>query len=273
MVRSVRAYYNKNVWLEWSRLAASPYRRLEFETTMRFVRKYLPKTGLILDAGGGPGRYAVELARKGYDLVLLDVSSANLSFARRQARKTGLDRHFKQYAKGTIEDLSVFPDGTFDAVLCLGGPLGHLVDKSARSRAVSELVRVCKGEGLIFVSVIGRLGAAVAHLTILSDHIGLPMFKKYALTGDYLGGYGFTAHHAYLVDELERDFQRDDIEVLGVVGLEGISSGHEKQVNALSKNPRLWKAWMRIHYETCTDKSIAGMSEHILIVCRRRSSD
>ena len=272
MVRSVRAYYNKNVGLEWSRLAASPYRRLEFETTMRFVKKYLPKYGLILDAGGGPGRYAVELARKGYNLVLLDVSSANLSFAREQAGRTRLSMHFKQYVKGTIEDLSMFPDGTFDAVLCLGGPLGHLVDEGARNRAAGELVRVCKGEGLVFVSVIGRLAAAVTHLAILSDHIALPMFKKYALTGDYLGGYGFTAHHAYLVDELERDFQRDDVEVLEVVGLEGIGSGHEKQVNALSKDARLWKAWMRIHHETCTDRSVVGMSEHILIVCRRRST-
>jgi hypothetical protein len=38
---------------------------------MHFLEKYLPKKGLVLDAGGGPGRYTIELAKKGYDVVLL----------------------------------------------------------------------------------------------------------------------------------------------------------------------------------------------------------
>jgi 2-polyprenyl-3-methyl-5-hydroxy-6-metoxy-1,4-benzoquinol methylase len=40
---------------------------------MHFLEKHLPKKGLILDAGGGPGRYTIELARSGYDVVLLDL--------------------------------------------------------------------------------------------------------------------------------------------------------------------------------------------------------
>jgi len=31
--------------------------QLEFIVTMHFLWKYLPKQGLVLDAGGGPGRY------------------------------------------------------------------------------------------------------------------------------------------------------------------------------------------------------------------------
>ena len=33
--------------------------------TMYFPEKHLPEKGLLLDAGGGPGRYTIELAKKG----------------------------------------------------------------------------------------------------------------------------------------------------------------------------------------------------------------
>lgn len=272
MVRSVRAYYNRDVETEWKRVVSTPYHRLEFETSTHFLEEHLPKSGLLLDAGGGPGRYTVELAKKGYDVVLLDIAPANLAFAKEKVRRAGQGARVKRFVKGSIEDLSMFPDEYFDAVLSLGGPLCHLVSQAARRRAIDELVRVCKGGGTILVSVIGRLGAAVTHLEILSDHIALPMFKKYALRGDYLGGYGFTAHHAYLVDELEGDFHRGDVTVLGMVGLEGVSSGHQREVNLLSRRNKLWRAWMDIHYKTCTDRSVVGMSEHMMIICRKQKS-
>lgn len=59
---------------EWKRLVRNPYHRLEFDTTMHFLKKYLPNNGLLLDAGGGPGRYTIELAKLGYDIILFDLS-------------------------------------------------------------------------------------------------------------------------------------------------------------------------------------------------------
>jgi len=61
---NIRDYYIQSVEYEWNRLIQDPYHRLEFDTTMYFLKKYLPKKGLILDAGGGPGRYTIELAKK-----------------------------------------------------------------------------------------------------------------------------------------------------------------------------------------------------------------
>jgi hypothetical protein len=53
----VREYYAKYAVVEWERLVKHPYHRLEFDTTMHFLKKYLPKKGLVLDAGDDPGRY------------------------------------------------------------------------------------------------------------------------------------------------------------------------------------------------------------------------
>ena len=58
---------------EWNRLVMDAYHSLEFLVTMHYLRKHLPETGKVLDAGGGPGRYAIELCRAGYAVILLDI--------------------------------------------------------------------------------------------------------------------------------------------------------------------------------------------------------
>jgi len=60
-----------------------------------------------------------------------------------------------------------------------------------------------------------------------------------------------------------------DLRVLETVGLEGLSSGQEEKVNELAKNRKLWKAWLDTHYKTCTNPSVVGMSEHMMIICRK----
>ena len=77
----VKNYYNGQVLKEWRRLIRDAYHRLEFETTLHFIKKHFPKRGLILDAGGGPGRYTVTLAGLGYDMLILDMTPANVEFA------------------------------------------------------------------------------------------------------------------------------------------------------------------------------------------------
>ena len=70
----VRRRYDADPESEWERLVRDPYRRLEFIITRHFLDKYLPAKGVVLDAGGGPGRYTITLAKKNYTMVLLDLS-------------------------------------------------------------------------------------------------------------------------------------------------------------------------------------------------------
>jgi hypothetical protein len=61
--------------------------------------------------------------------------------------------------------------------------------------------------------------------------------------------------------------------VLESVGLEGLASGHIKETNKLfKKHPNAWKIWWETHLKTCTHPTAVGISEHFLIVCKKRSS-
>lgn len=265
----IKEYYTGCVWDEWRRLVKDAYHRLEFETTLHFLARYLPPHGVILDAGGGPGRYTVELAKKGYEVVLLDLTPGNLEFARRQIKKAGLQSKVRDLTAGSIVDLSQFADDSFDAVLCSGGPLSHLLDQGEREQAISEMVRVARRGAPIFVSVMSRLSVLVIVLKESQVEIELPHFQQLLDTGDYFGGHGFTACHFFLAEELYEAFSKEDVTVLEMAGLEGISSHHEKELNQVAKDETRWRNWLAAHYQTCTHPAVVGMSEHMLIVCRK----
>ena len=266
----VTEFYTGQVRQEWRRLVKDAYHRLEFDTTLHFLEKHLPAQGLILDAGGGPGRYTMELAQRGYDVTLLDATQANLDFARRQVHRRGLSLRVKEILLGSISDLSAFPDASFDAVLCSGGPLSHILDPRQRSRAISEMLRVVKPSAPLFVSVMGHLSVLVVILIEGQHEIEMPHFKDIRDTGDYLGGQGFTACHFFLADELRAAFNLPGVDILKMVGLEGISTHQNRKLNQLAKDARRYEIWLETHFQTCTHPAVVDTSEHMLIICRKQ---
>jgi ubiquinone/menaquinone biosynthesis C-methylase UbiE len=267
----VKEWFDEKAGDEWRRLQRNPYHRIEFIVTMHFLEKYLPKHGLVLDAGGGPGRYAIELSKRGYDVVLLDLAPEMLKLARRKIKRAGVTGKVKQFVQSSIKDLSMFENKTFDAVLCLGAPLCHLLDVKQREKAAAELVRVAKRGAPIFVSVISRIGLLKSML------VEYPHEMQYARhhweVGDYvpgLQGKGFTAAHWFLPEELRELFEKQDVEILEMAGLEGLSSHHQRETNRLYKDQERWKMWIEILLETCAHPSVMGSCEHFLLVCRKR---
>jgi SAM-dependent methyltransferase len=241
---------------------------------MYFIKKYLPKKGLVLDAGGGPGRYTNELAKLGYDVVLLDLTPKLLEIAKRQIKRARVQHKVKQIIEGSIDDLSMFENTTFDAVICLGGTLSHIVNKKQREKAIDELVRVAKKNAPILVSVIGRLavltGGLVQHPEgLVIDRIN-ELYLEVSDTGDYRGGYGFAPCHFYLAEELERSFKKRNVKILEMAGLEGLVTHHQKEINKLFKKyPKARKNWQEIHLKTCTHPSVVDISEHFMIICKK----
>ena len=266
----VKKYYSEQGAREWKRLVRDVYSRLEFDTTKYFMRKYLPRKGLVLDAGGGPGRYTIELGKMGYDVVLVDLSPEMLEIAKKQIKRSGVRKRVSQIIQGSIDDLSVFENEVFDATICLGGPLSHIVDEARREKAINELIRVAKKDSPVFVSVIGRIAVLVNELIRLPEEIELEIFPRIRDTGDYYGGYGFAPCHFYQPEELKKSLEKRRLEVLEMVGLEGLASGHRKEANRLAKKyPRAWKIWWETHLKTCALETSVGISEHFMAICKK----
>jgi len=71
----------------------------------------------ILDVGCGSGRYTVELARRGADVVGVDFSQPMLDLAARAAQAAGLESRCR-LVRGDVRALAI--DGPFDISLAIG---------------------------------------------------------------------------------------------------------------------------------------------------------
>lgn len=107
----------------------------------------------VLDAGGGYGRYSLELARWGCFVVHLDVSPRMVEEARKRAEKEKLADRIT-FCVGKVEDLSVFEDRAFDLVLSLDAPVSYAYPEE--KKALRELSRVT--DRTLIVSVVNRIG-------------------------------------------------------------------------------------------------------------------
>jgi S-adenosylmethionine-dependent methyltransferase len=260
----VEASYDQQPEREWERMDRH---RTEFAVTLRALAEHLPPPpARLLDCGGGPGRYAIELTRRGYDVALFDLSAECLRLAREKAAEAGVT--LASFEKGTATDLTRFPDDTFDAVLLMG-PLYHLLEKTDRRQALAEAARVLKPGGPLFAAFISRhavLRYAAAHdPTWPLEH---PDLLESVLTGGVLPprgekGLAFVAYFIHPTEVIPLCRQAG-IETVTVLGVEGVVSMIEEQVNALSG--KAWERWVDLNYQLASDPSIHGCVEHLLAI-------
>jgi S-adenosylmethionine-dependent methyltransferase len=118
-----------------------------------------PPPAQVLDVGGGAGHQSFPLAQAGYDVTLLDPSSAMLEKARqRLERVPGEVRSRVRLVQGDGTDASAHVDGRrFPAVLC-HGVLGYLDDPAP---LVAELCRCTAPGGLVSIMTGNALASAV----------------------------------------------------------------------------------------------------------------
>jgi ubiquinone/menaquinone biosynthesis C-methylase UbiE len=247
--------------------------------TTHFLEKYLPKTGLVLDAGGGPGRYTIELAKKGYDVVLLDLSPRCLELARKKILRAHVQDRVTQVVEGSVTDLSMFPTEQFDAVLCLA-PLSHLVEERDRDRAATEIVRVAKTAAPLFISVIGLYGVFRTVLQELpyelTDQSHEELFTKgvhryHTHTHGHKGEHGFPDAYFWHPKHLREFLENKGVETMEMATCEGLSSHLQRASNKLYRDKEKWAKWMQLLLETCTDPTLLSMGEHFLYVGKKKS--
>lgn len=106
----------------------------------------LPRGARILDVGCGAGQVAIEMARRGYRAIGIDINSAFLALARRDAKKADV---LVRFLKG---DVRLLPFGAeFDFVFGVGPVLGQFSDHGDDQRALSEMVRVLRPGGFVLI--------------------------------------------------------------------------------------------------------------------------
>jgi glycine/sarcosine N-methyltransferase len=101
----------------------------------------------VLDAACGTGHHAIALAQRGYQVVGADLSAAMVERARKNAAAAGVDVRFEVAGLGDLTQLG----GDFDAAICLGNSLPHLLTEQAVASALDDFAAVLRPGGLFVV--------------------------------------------------------------------------------------------------------------------------
>jgi ubiquinone/menaquinone biosynthesis C-methylase UbiE len=256
----VRRYYDEHAEHEWSRLESD---RVEYAITLRALAEYLPKPpAALLDIGGGPGRYAIELARQGYDVTLADFSASELALARNRAREAHVSLNIFEC---DARDLSQFADESFDAVLMMG-PLYHLLDAGDRCTAILEAKRVLRPGGRFFAVYISRTAvlrfwAKYDPMRVADDRA---RYEEHLRTGEVRDNFGFTDVYVAHPGEITPVMEAAGFTTLDLVSCEGVISMIREKVNELTGDA--WETWVSINYRLGRDPSNHGTAEHLLYI-------
>ncbi len=268
MSEVVRNYYNNDVDWEWQRLE-TPYRRFEIESTLRLVGEHFPPEGRIADIGGGPGRYTIELLRRGYRVTLVDLADRNVEFARAKLAELGLK--VDAVVRSNACDLSFLATESFDAALLLG-PLYHLVLEADRRAALLELRRVLKPGAPAIVGFINPWGVLRALLGEMPElYADDARVRQLLTTCVQVGEQKAFTEAAFLTPpQAIAELREAGFAVDARVGVEGFAAAMQDEVKRIAaEDPAAYENVVRLVAETCDMPAFRDSTEHLHVVVRR----
>ena len=263
----VSSYYN--LFDEWGRLEA-PEGRLEFDLCLPIIKNHLRDKSEILDLGGGPGRYTIELAKSGHILHLADLSQTLLDQAKEKIDGLRIDT-VKSIRQVNATDLSAYDDCSFDAVL-LFGPLYHLTNADERISCVKEVGRVLKPKGLVFVNFIPRLSGAVgaaARMFNFPDQVNIETLTRVFNEGIFNNNAnrGFQEGYYPASNEIESLFVNNGFSKVLLRSIRGWGSRYTEQIYKLkNENFQEYEKIIELINKTADDPSIIETCSHALYI-------
>ncbi len=264
----VKEYYDSNAKSELNRLDNN-YSLIEFMSTMYLIDKYVAKGSSILDCGAGPGRYALELLNRGYEVTLLDLSKESIEIAKQNIEKHGLLA--RDYIVDSATNLDRFENESFDSVIVLG-PLYHLHENSERKKVLEDVFRILKPNGVAIFAYINSYGLLRASVTEFPEGFCEEKLNTMFLKGDlkltsensFTKAY-FTTHKL-AIDEVEKT----DFQIISTAGAESFLSGMKLQLDELrSKSEELYQEYVKVASRYCELDDYKHTTEHFLIVAQK----
>lgn len=250
---------------EWTRFEDGRTPSVSLEVHRHYLRRFVKPGDRVLDVGAGPGRFTIELARLGADVVVADISPAQLELNREQVEEAGFEEHVAERVVADVVDLSRYGDGEFDASVCYGGALSYVLDRAPQ--AVAELGRVTRPAGYLLVSVMSLIGTVLQFAELLLElarRDGVAFLEQIVATGllpERGEDYGHLPMKLYRFAELaELLAPQGEIVAVSAAGMLAPADPEE---------PELREFLTRLEPDLAADSGALSCGQHILAVVQR----
>lgn len=266
----IAAHYSKK---NESRRLLSGRGELEFVRTKQIIEQYLPnESGLsIADVGGGSGPYAFWLAGKGHRVSLFDLVPEHIEEAV-SINKTARDP-LTRVEVADVRSLDL-ESNRYDAVLLLG-PLYHLINAKERGQVLRKAADWLTTDGVGFVAYISRFASMLDGFasSYYEDPEYTDIVRQDVETGVHRPSLDntryFTDAYFHHPDEIQREAEEANLEVVDLVAVEGIAWMWQN-FDEMWADPRERGILLEMLDRTDRDRSLMGVSSHVLMVVSRR---
>jgi ubiquinone/menaquinone biosynthesis C-methylase UbiE len=269
-MEKVITYYNS--FDEWGRLDREP---VEFMVNFHHIKSNLPVQGHVLDNGAGPGKYSIELAKLGYQMTLTDLTPRLVEIAKQKVQEQELQEQFNGFHIADARELSSFSTDQFDAALMLG-PMYHLQTEEDRVKAVTELHRVTKIGGIVFVAFMSRVRFLTTSLLYPefwkpNDTVqGILNFVESGIFNHSDEGR-FTGAYYYNINDINPFMESHGFESIKLIGSGSIAGAMKQEQWDYWRNrgEEEFQKIMQIVLQESENPHILGTSSHLLYIGRK----
>lgn len=264
-ISDIAAFYDDGVEDEDARLEQH---QLEHDLTWRYLTRYLPPAGSILEIGAGTGRYTLALCRRGYAVTAVDLSASLLE--RCKLRLEAAQLHGQaQFVVADARDLQAVPIMAFDAVLLMG-PLYHLVFEEDRREVLRQATDRLRSGGVLFSAHLSRLGILGDLMRRTPEWIereaeARSLLDRGRRPDDQPRG-GFRGYLAR-VPEIKPLHEALGLQTIVLAGVEPAISADDESYNRLQAPRR--ERWLDLLFEVSADETMVGASRHLLYIGRK----
>ncbi|RKM54653.1 class I SAM-dependent methyltransferase [Butyrivibrio sp. X503] len=265
-MNNVVDYYEN--YREEDRLTTNNARKIEFLTTVRMFDDIIGDSSKeILDCAAGTGAYAFYLADKGYNVTATDLTPRHIDIINEQLAN-------KPYKMTTAvldaTDMSMFSDDSFDVVLNMG-PFYHLTEENMRNKCIEESLRVLRKDGLLVVAYVPKFYLNQMIVTADEKYIDGRLLSQIRDTGELHSDDPkcfWTDTYYSSADEMEELFAKNNVEIISHFAQDGILPMLADVADTWSEEK--FNTWLEYHLSVCKEKSILGMSNHVIITGKKK---
>ena len=228
----------------------------------------------VLEIGAGGGIYTKELVHMARRLVVSDISEVQLELNRGHMRELGVVHLVDEYRVLDLADLGALEAESFDAVVCVGGPLSYLMDK--QSVGVQQVLRVVRPGGIVVLGVMSLVNTLVLFMGMVpaeTEKIGIDNMRWLLETGcQDREHHPATEHYCRMMTSADLDalLAGEDVDIVekraaGVLGMAG-----EEALNAVRRDDALWALIVERELAWSKLPGTLDVGENIVYAIRKR---
>jgi ubiquinone/menaquinone biosynthesis C-methylase UbiE len=266
----IEKYYDNYGDRETGRLTSTPVDEVSLYIYSRFIDKYIPHGGRILEIGAGSGRFTEKLSTISTEVIVTDISKVQLNLNRKYAKERKYESNILMWSQVDITDLSEFSESEFDAVLAYGGPLSYALDK--RFEAAYGINRILKKDGILLLSVMSILGTMHRNLGSILN-ISFESNEAILNTGDIdkstIPKRDGHSMHLFRSKELGELLEKSNFKTLSMSASNFLSLGWEEKLDELKKSDNKWSQYLEWELNACMEIGALDAGTHIIAAAQK----